>query len=77
MIPVAAIAGGNLFYLSLLTWLMIVTALALAVKKDIKGSEIVMLSRKLPAAFAGMIKALFTSQMASKKFIHTPHNIQS
>lgn len=75
LIPVAAFAGSAYLITSMLIAALIISALFLAVKSEIKIAELFTLSKNLPAAFTGMVKAIFTSQQASKKFIHTPHNI--
>ncbi len=76
LIPIAAFAGIVYFLLSLLIAALIATALLLALKSELKITELFTLSKKLPAVFTGMLIAVVTSQQASKKFIHTPHNIQ-
>lgn len=75
LVPISLLAGPNFFIASLLNSLLIIFALFFAINKELKIVEIIKLSDKLPAVFLGMFKAIISSHQASKKFIHTPHNI--
>ncbi|MBK9048509.1 MAG: glycosyltransferase [Bacteroidetes bacterium] len=74
MIPVAAFTGESFLFMSLLVFADVFIAILLSVRNELKWNEILTLTSRIPAVFFGMVKAIVTSQQASKKFIHTPHN---
>jgi cellulose synthase/poly-beta-1,6-N-acetylglucosamine synthase-like glycosyltransferase len=74
-VPVAYLAGSNIFLAAWVILLLIITSFLLALKGAVKLDELFRLSAKIPFVFYGMLKAIFTSHKASKTFIHTPHSI--
>jgi cellulose synthase/poly-beta-1,6-N-acetylglucosamine synthase-like glycosyltransferase len=75
ILPAAFLLGQNVFFLSLVIVSLIIFSFLMALKDSLRLSELLRLSGKIPFVFYGMLKAIFTSQKASKTFIHTPHNI--
>jgi cellulose synthase/poly-beta-1,6-N-acetylglucosamine synthase-like glycosyltransferase len=73
LLPIAGIINVGFLACSLAAIAMIVVALFIAAKEHITKNDLIALITKIPVAFAGMIKAILTSQRAAKKFIHTPH----
>ncbi len=75
LIPITFFLGTKLFIAAIAILFLIAVSFLVALKGKLKFSEILGLTAKIPFVFYGMLKAIFTSQKASKSFIHTPHNI--
>ncbi len=75
LILLTAFSGITFLIASIIVFVLIVSALVMPLLPELKKAEIFSLSKALPSAFLGMWIAIVTSKRASKKFIHTPHNI--
>ena len=76
LLMMSLLVGSSFFIYQLLLCLLLATALFLPLKGKESAGNIFRGMVEVPRTFFNMFYAMMTSNMASKKFLHTPHNVK-
>lgn len=76
LLMMSLLVGSSFFIYQLFLCLLLATALFLPLKGKESAENIFRGMVEVPRTFFNMFYAMITSNMASKKFLHTPHNVK-
>jgi cellulose synthase/poly-beta-1,6-N-acetylglucosamine synthase-like glycosyltransferase len=76
MLLMSVFIGSSFFVYHLVLAILLATALFLPLRDKESTGNILRGIIEVPKTFANMFYAMLTSNLASKKFLHTPHNVK-